>query len=99
MFIGLFLRRGPCASPALPARFEWFVSKMLAAGSWNVPLAIRAKRLLWSAVTALPFLAQPDTSRDASRIEQRISTPWVAGSNPAGIANDFKGIDVLFSIN
>ena len=29
------------------------------------------------------------------RSEQRISTPWVAGSNPAGIANDFKGMGVL----
>ena len=30
---------------------------------------------------------------------KRISTPWVAGSNPAGIASDFKGMRVLFSIN
>jgi hypothetical protein len=28
-----------------------------------------------------------------------LSTPWVAGSNPAGIANDFNEMRVLFSLN
>jgi hypothetical protein len=32
-------------------------------------------------------------------IPKRISTPWVAGSNPAGIANDFNEMRVLFLLN
>lgn len=30
---------------------------------------------------------------------RKLSTPWVAGSNPAGIANNFNEMCDLFSLN
>jgi hypothetical protein len=30
---------------------------------------------------------------------RKLSTPWVTGSNPVGIANNFNGMGALFSKN